>query len=247
MCDHPVPPVTDRYLRLRIGQVAGHQPVPHQTLRAGHRQRREEGCALPGAHHTADPRRTIQTTRERLGRQVTAAHQRVADRDQLVRWQPLGEVEPGLRSGRRPQTVVHDDVLLGEPAGVDDELGALREHSTRGHGDVGAERHVDVRPEERSRGAVTVGRVRREEAGQQRQTFSSVDGIVQRDDEVVGRSDEPRSSRLRSGRSRGAGGGGGVGARQDHAPDVAVAAPSAAVPAQGCGAGRGLWTAVAHR
>ena len=145
---------------------------------------------LPGAHHTADPRRTLQTTGERLCRQVAGAHQRVTDRDQFVRRQALGEIEPGLRSGRRSQAAVHDDVLLGEPARVDDELGTLGEHPARGHRDVGADRHVDVRPEERCRSAVAVSGVPREQAGQECEAFPLVDGDVQTHDEVVGQPDE---------------------------------------------------------
>ncbi len=148
------------------------------------------GCVLPGAHHTADPRRTLRTTGERLGRQVAGAHQRVTDRDQFIRRQTLGEIEPGLRPGRRSQAVVHDDVPRGEPARVDDELGTLREHPARRHGDVGADRHVDGRPEECCRSAVAVSGVRGEQAGQQCEAFSLVDGVVEAHDEVMSQPDE---------------------------------------------------------
>jgi hypothetical protein len=107
-----------------------------------------------------------------------------------VRRQALGEIEPGLRSGRRSQAVVHDDVLLGEPARVDDELGTLREHPARGHGDVGADRHADVRPEERCRSAVAVSSVRGKQVGQQCEAVSLLYGVVQTHDEVVGQPDE---------------------------------------------------------
>jgi hypothetical protein len=92
---------------------------------------------------------------------------------------------------------------------------------------------------------VTVGSVRGQQAGQQRQAFRWVDGVVQRDDDVVGQPDEPWAAQLRAGQSRGAGGAGGVGGRQDHPPDVAVTAPRVGGPAQDRGAGRALWTAAA--
>ena len=78
----------------------------------------------------------------------------------------------------------------GEPARVDDEHGTLREHPARRHGDMGADRHVDGRPEECYRSAVAVSGVRGEQAGQQCEAFSLVDGVVEAHGEVMSQPDE---------------------------------------------------------
>ena len=98
MCDLHAPPVDERHLRLWLGEVAGHQPVAHQALRAGLGQGAEQRCQLPGG---ADPSGTTGASEpfvEPVGVQVLPPVQGVTDGDQFGRRERGSQVEERLGS-----------------------------------------------------------------------------------------------------------------------------------------------------
>jgi hypothetical protein len=110
----PAPRVEDGDLHLRVGQVAGEQPVPQQALRPGHRAGRQQRRALPRAHHPAYPPGASQTAPEGRGVEPAGAQQRVTEGEQFGRQQPLGQVEERLGAGGDAQARRLDHVLRAQ-------------------------------------------------------------------------------------------------------------------------------------